>query len=542
MLEKHFLHIVETYKHHPLFSSSALLGAILFYYLVAVPFFLSPLRKIPGPYWNRVSKWPSLNGQRTNEWIGKVNSLHHKYGDVVVLSPSEISVNGSPDMINDIYVKNFSKGCFYENFRNHGNRVNPFSELNNECHLKYKKILMTMYLKTAIFSTLNPTRKHLVKIAGKLVKRVRTDMSASKANNEGAVEVFSLFSCLAMDVILAFELGPSCGTDLIENLEEREIVKLYRVRDSVAFWTTFFPRIFRFIATNDVKNAFKKIESWHFSLYSKAEEKSESPSIRALNGKGFFGKDAYSFITDNIFAGHRTTATQLTYFCYELSRPVNNVWHRRLKEELYGHFGVPKSEDSVIDDLEAIDKLIVLDALLQENLRVHSSIPGAEPRVVDRSYEVEIPDCDTMKRILVPKGTVISCLPFSMHRQESVFPSPGKFSPERWLKSQNESEEEFKSRVSGQQRFMMPFGKGIRLCLGKNLALIEIKIALANLYWHFSSMISDQWCYVESRKPSDILMGLKNRGLNKTDEEKMVMVDSYTTHPLNGECWLSWLS
>lgn len=32
----------------------------------------------------------------------EVKSLHHKYGYLVILSQSEISLNGSADMINDI--------------------------------------------------------------------------------------------------------------------------------------------------------------------------------------------------------------------------------------------------------------------------------------------------------------------------------------------------------------------------------------------------------------------------------------------------------
>ena len=80
------------------------------YFLMVRPFFASPLKNIPGPYWNRVSVFPSLNSQRTHKWIETVYNLHSKYGTVVVLSPYEISVNGSSQYIKDIYVKNFCKG------------------------------------------------------------------------------------------------------------------------------------------------------------------------------------------------------------------------------------------------------------------------------------------------------------------------------------------------------------------------------------------------------------------------------------------------
>lgn len=181
-----------------------------------------------------------------------------------------------------------------------------------------------------------------------------------------------------------------------------------------------------------------------------------------------------------------------------------------------------------------------MNALLQENLRVHSSIPGAQPRVVDRKYTVEVQKVDKILKVLIPEGTIISCLPYAMHRQEEIFPSPDNFKPERWLRYNEENDADFKARISNQQRFMMPFGKGIRLCLGMNLALLEIKFTLANLYWHSRSEISDKWCKIENTLGGcPIKLGQISQGMNCTDQEKMVMVDSYTTRPLNDECWLS---
>ena len=83
-----------------------------------------PLWKVPGPYIHRISYIPCYNAQRNGTWIARVHELHKKYGSVVLLSPNEVSVNGDPKFINDIYVKNFPKSKFYENFRNHGFKDN----------------------------------------------------------------------------------------------------------------------------------------------------------------------------------------------------------------------------------------------------------------------------------------------------------------------------------------------------------------------------------------------------------------------------------
>ncbi|CAH2355015.1 hypothetical protein CLIB1423_20S02124 [[Candida] railenensis] len=560
------------------------------YYLAIYPFFISPLRSIPGPYLFRISKFRALNGQRTNRWINTVYDLHKKYGNVVVISPEEVSVNGDFKYVQDIYVRNFPKSKFYENFRNHGFRDNIFASLENDRHLKYKKILMPLYQKSTLYSTSNSTRSMLREKVSQLVDQVYISsvtgekpdyINAKSEHNEfgkghllkddGAwldtssktnlgIDVYSLFASLAMDVVSAFELGTENGTDLLLHPEDRHIIVSHRLQAGMGFWTTLMPRWWDWAATKEILEASATVESWQMELYANAE-KAETKrsdddekytnlcSLATLKKNGFFGKDAYSFLSDNIFAGHETTAIQLAYLTYELSRPSNAHIQARLVKELKDTFG-EKSGDSydIIDDLETVESLKFLDAIFQENSRIHTSIPGSEPRVTSKAYPVV--DEKKGTSLVIPEGTVISCQPYAVHRQESVFPNPNCFIPERWLQFEQESDFDYKQRMIAQQKYMMPFGKGIRMCLGMNLAVIEMKLAIANLYYNFHSEISPDWCTITPANGSKvgdkdtaanpIEVGGWKAGANATDEEKMCMVDSYTTRPLNDEVWLRW--
>jgi cytochrome P450 len=52
-----------------------------------------------------------------------------------------------------------------------------------------------------------------------------------------------------------------------------------------------------------------------------------------------------------------------------------------------------------------------------------------------------------------------------------------RFSPERWLQSPEQS--------SKLNRYMVPFGKGSRMCVGMPLAYAEVYVVLGRLFWSF---------------------------------------------------------
>ncbi|CAK9439873.1 uncharacterized protein LODBEIA_P39730 [Lodderomyces beijingensis] len=522
---------------------------------------------VPGPYIHRVSRIPSLNYQRKHAWIRRVCQLHQQYGPVVLLSPNEVSVNGSDKFIHDIYTHNLPKSDFYANFTNHGGKDNIFASLANDKHLHYKKMIHKLYSKSAIFSKENDTRGVIVDATRKLIEVVhqssisgqQPDIHCVKPqfnlhakghrkawfNKSGRVrnlgiETFTLFGCLAMDVVSRFELGKDNGSDLMSNPQQRRIVMEHRIVSSMGFWTTLMPRFWEWAATKLVMQCLVDITQFQLNLYALAEKNlisngKNSTTLQALNANGLHGEYAYSFLTDNLFAGHETTAVQLCYLAYELSRPAHAPLQAQLRQELVANFGRPTFKNDVIDDLEKLDKLPFLNALILENSRVHTSIPGAEPRVVDQNtYQVN--------NLKIPAGTIISCLPYALHREPSVFPDPDSFKPHRWLplSNANESHEAYTSRIKLQQKYMMPFGKGIRMCLGMNIAQIEMKAAIANLYWHFHSQIDDDWCQVLDND-DPIKLGRDNvPSPGVTDQDLMCMNDYYTTSPVGDECWLRW--
>ena len=74
--------------------------------------------------------------------------------------------------------------------------------------------------------------------------------------------------------------------------------------------------------------------------------------------------------------------------------------------------------------------------------------------------------------IEVPKGTLIMCLMRAGATDERRFPDAHAFDPGRWLSG---------ASASSPKRVSMPFGAGPRLCPGRYLAILEMKMVMAML-------------------------------------------------------------
>lgn len=80
----------------------------------------------------------------------------------------------------------------------------------------------------------------------------------------------------------------------------------------------------------------------------------------------------------------------------------------------------------------------------------------------------------------------------ALHREPGLFPNSDEFLPERWLEG---TDAEIKARSSR----LIPFGYGSRICLGKPLAIMELKMLVAALYLRYETKRSAS-CPPESMK------------------------------------------
>ncbi len=152
-----------------------------------------------------------------------------------------------------------------------------------------------------------------------------------------------------------------------------------------------------------------------------------------------------------LVAGHETTATAIAWAIYYIHKCP------RIKSLLLAELkGAGENPDSNV-----IFKLPYLSAVCNETLRIHPVGMLTFPR------QVEIPV--SLCGYNLEPGTVIYGSIYLTHRRPDLYPNPDEFKPERFLEKQFSSSE------------FLPFGGGVRRCIGLAFAQFEMKLVLAGI-------------------------------------------------------------
>ena len=134
-----------------------------------------------------------------------------------------------------------------------------------------------------------------------------------------------------------------------------------------------------------------------------------------------------------LVAGHETTATALSWALERLVRDPERLERLRTGDDAYA------------------------DAVVKETLRLRPVLPTVLRKLVE---PMEIAGH------LLPAGVSVAPSIYLLHRREDIYPEPDAFRPERFLE-----------QPAGTYTWI-PFGGGVRRCLGASFALFEMKVVL----------------------------------------------------------------
>ncbi|KAG5816998.1 hypothetical protein H9Q74_010775 [Fusarium xylarioides] len=413
-------------------STSLFAGAAALIFIgVLIVRLRSPLASLPGPRLGLLTSWQlryhELRGKRTQY----VHRMHQKYGNTVRVAPNEV-VFSSLDAMKEIYLSKgsgFDKTSFYNLFSQFGLRT-MFSTLPKGPHSQRRRVIADRYTNT------NVNRE--ASLHG-IRERSQNFIARCKGAPKQELDVYMFLHCYAFDCVTHHLFHPH-GSDSILQASDEETLH------EAVFDNSLVRRLLNYYHPTLGSVAGK------LGLFEKSRGIPSSTEL-VLNGvkKGGvadftlvsrmqeekFGMGTFDIASecmDHMLAGIETTGDALCFLMWQISQPGYTFIQERLRDEFRDNPDVPS------------DQLEYLEAVVKEGLRVFPSIP------------------------------------MSLPRDEEVFPRPDSFEPQRWLEEKGSAE---------RNRLFFAFSNGGRACIGRHLAIVEMKTLLRDIYSRYRTAPAD---------------------------------------------------
>lgn len=192
-------------------------------------------------------------------------------------------------------------------------------------------------------------------------------------------------------------------------------------------------------------------------------------------GEKLSAKELMAESTTLVVAGADTSSTAMAAIFYYLADTPRA--YRRLQKEIRDAF--QSSEEIAIGP--KMNSLSYLRACIDEGLRMAPPTGSSLFREV-RSEGAIVDDC------VLPPGVQVGVPIYAIHHNTDYFHEPFQYLPERWLVDEPDNSLE---KVERARSAFCPFSLGMRGCVGKGMAMMELKLAVAYAMWNFDFDFAD---------------------------------------------------
>lgn len=430
--------------------------------------FFHPLRHVPGPWLARATPIPYGLKMRSGKIITWVQQLHTQYGDVVRLTPTEVSFTSGETAWPDVYGFRTGKykdtGAYLKDnawFPKPVNGVWSIITSTEADHSRFRRNLSHAFSDKALRLQESLIKSYVDLFIHKL---------SEFAEKGESVDIMRWYNYATFDIIadLAFGEPLYCLRDSEYHVWVNMVVSSMKGTPTIAIRNKYI--VFRWIDrirglftdTQTTVRARKKFfEMASSRVTARLEKETDRPDFftfilqnqekesRALT-RGEMDANAVVFL----IAGSETTATTLSGSTYLLLK--DPAVYARLVREIRTTFTA--ATDITID---AVNKLPYLLAVMQEGLRYYPPVPTGFPRVVPGAgHEIS--------GTFIPGGTSVYVSQHATNHSTRNFTDPDNFVPERWL------EDERPERYEADKReVVQPFSFGPRNCLGKKYVTLS---------------------------------------------------------------------
>ncbi|KAK5078534.1 hypothetical protein LTR64_003053 [Lithohypha guttulata] len=443
--------------------------------------YVSPLRRYPGPF--------LASGTRLHSafltWRGKTHedhiALHRKYGPVVRIQPNQLSF-ASPEAARQILSpgKGFHKTLFYWVFPPYGN-PDIFTEVREEVHATKKRFVNQPY-SLASFQAMTPWVDQTIQLLCDKLDGICISGTLSTPLNLGDYLHYFAFDVLGQ-VAFSTAFGfLEQGKDVDGAIKSIDAVQVYDgIVGQIPFLDRFLRRAFYWDYlpwVTPLSNNY--ITRTALAQLAKRENSNTKPGRRDLlsmlleshekDPNKFDKNSVFAVAHGAIFAGSDSTASTMQTFMWNILN--NPSIYERLITEIFDAHQAGKLSEIVAWD-ESQKHLPYFQACLKEAMRIGPAVGLAIYR--------KVPGTDTeINGTFIPCGTELAVNAWVLHRDQDIFGRDADvYRPERWLAA--EGDEKNESRIKRMDRYMFQFGGGSHVCIGRNLAILEINKVLPQL-------------------------------------------------------------
>ncbi|XP_045854548.1 cytochrome P450 2U1 isoform X1 [Meles meles] len=228
--------------------------------------------------------------------------------------------------------------------------------------------------------------------------------------------------------------------------------------------TTFLKKIIKDHRESlDVKNPQDFIDM--YLLHVEEERKNNSNSS--------FNEDYLFYIIGDLFIAGTDTTTNSLLWCL-LYMSLNPDVQEKVQEEIERVIGADR-----VPSLTDKARMPYTEATIMEVQRLTVVVPLAIPHMTSEKT--------VLQGYTIPKGTVILPNLWSVHRDPAIWEKPDDFYPNRFLDDQGQ--------LIKKETFI-PFGIGRRVCMGEQLAKMELFLMFVSLMQSFTFALPK-----DSKKP-----------------------------------------
>lgn len=450
--------------------------------LIAYRVWFHPLRHIPGPPLAKATflyEWYYdlyLGGQFTFQ----LRTLHEEYGPVIRINPDEVHILDH-DYFDKMY--NLSNGRANKTLRAteaFGPYPSALGTQMHELHRLRRSAISPFFSKGSV-NTLVPDMRRPIEAL-----RSRLD---DASRNKTLLNMKYMYAAVAQDIINEYCFArpmenvfkPDFGRKQFDDIDSFTYVSLVnlhmlwvlRLSNALPDWVNkiLSPAIGDLLdfrqslarQVEDIRDGRDKAHeaAGHRTIFHEILGNSKLPPQELQSDR--LRDEAFTLMT----AGSGTTAYVLRGTSYHIA--ANPSISQRLYEELKHAIPDPSNPPPVT----VLEKLPYLAAVIQEGLRM------GEP--VTHRLPLQFPDKDLhCNGYTIPAGSTACMTTCLTHLDPTIFPSPQTFNPERWLGTDGKRLE----------RYLFPFGRGTRACVGINLARAELMLLLAMVFREFELDVS----------------------------------------------------